>query len=372
MRSSRISLGVLPLAALVGIACNLSQAAPPTPVPDDRVATAAAQTVIALTSPTLAATPTPPPQPTASETPTPTATLPPTALPSATPTSIACNWAAFVKDVSVPDGSEYRPGDDFTKTWRLRNIGGCTWDKGTSLVFSHGDRLGGPAEVRLDRSVANGNTVDISVRLEAPDKQGSHRGYWQLRSASGLLFGIGPSADKPIWVDIRVAAPRKTVYRFAEDPCSADWGTQAGDLACPGAAGDAAGFVVRLDAPALEGGRTENEPGLWTQPPASGDGWIRGQFPAFTVEKGDRFRALVACQAGAAGCNLKFLLQYRIGNGEIQTLASWKETYEGKFQVVEVDLSALAGKKVNFILAVDSRGDPVGDEAVWVQPRIVR
>ncbi len=225
MRSRQISLGALPLAALVGIACNLSQAVPPTPTLEDRVATAVVQTVVALASPTPVASPTLPPQPTASETPTPSATLPPTAIPTATPTSIPCNWAAFVKDISVPDGSEYRPGDDFTKTWRLRNIGGCAWDKGTSLVFSHGDRLGGPADVRLDRSVASGSTVDISVRFEAPGKQGSHRGYWQLRSNSGVLFGIGPSADKPIWVDIRVAAPRKTVYRFADDPCIAKWAT---------------------------------------------------------------------------------------------------------------------------------------------------
>ncbi len=80
----------------------------------------------------------------------------------------------------------------------------------------------------------------------------------------------------------------------------------------------------------------------------------------------------MACQDGATGCNLKFLLQFRIGGGEIQTLASWKEKYDGGFQVVDVDLSALAGKKVTFILAVDSRGDPAGDQGLWVQPRIVR
>lgn len=372
MNRKLTALWALPLGAALGVACNLSQAVPPTPGTDDRVATAAAQTVVARTSPTLAASPTPPPQPTATETAVPTATLPPTAAPTATRTPIPCDWAAFVEDVSVPDGSQFHPGEDFTKTWRLRNVGGCTWEKGYSLVFSHGDRMDGPASVRLERSVVSGKTVDVSVRLEAPQSQGRHRGYWQLRSQAGVLFGIGPTADKPIWVDISVVRPKKTVYRFADDPCSAEWETQAGGLSCPGAAGDTAGFVVRVDSPQLEGGRTENEPALWTQPPASGDGWIRGEFPAFTVEKGDHFRALVACRAGATGCNVKFLLQYRVGDGEIRTLADWKENYQGEFRLVEVDLSSLAGKKVTFLLAVDSQGDPAGDEALWVQPRIVR
>ena len=66
----------------------------------------------------------------------------PTAAPSATskpptinvtpvpPTVVVqkpCDWAQFVSDVSVSDGTLMLPGTTFTKTWRLRNIGTCTW-----------------------------------------------------------------------------------------------------------------------------------------------------------------------------------------------------------------------------------------------------
>jgi len=375
MKDKKTSLWPLPLTALLGLACSLSQLAVPTPGGNDRVATVVAQTLAALDSltPPPTETPTSAP-PTASETPSPTATTfyTPTTAPTATATPIPCNWAALVKDISVPDGTDLEPGQSFTKTWRVRNIGRCAWDEGYSLVFSDGDHMDGPDSVELEKPVAVDSTVDISVRLKAPSDRGHYQGYWRLRGNSGARFGIGPTADGAIWVDIEVVRPKKSIYSFVDDACAASWSTDDGDLPCPGTAGAAEGFVVRVDNPALEGKRVENEPGLWTQPPASGDGWIRGEYPSFEVKKGDHFRALLACQSGASGCNVKFLLQRRIGSGEVKNLASWTEKLDGRFQLVDFDLSSLAGKKVNFILAVDSRGDPAGDEALWVQPRIVR
>ena len=40
----------------------------------------------------------------------------------------SCDWAQFITDVTVPDGAKYEPGATFKKTWRLKNIGTCTWD----------------------------------------------------------------------------------------------------------------------------------------------------------------------------------------------------------------------------------------------------
>jgi len=34
-----------------------------------------------------------------------------------------CDWAQFISDVTVPDGTKYEPGATFKKTWRLKNIG---------------------------------------------------------------------------------------------------------------------------------------------------------------------------------------------------------------------------------------------------------
>ena len=42
--------------------------------------------------------------------------------------------AQFVTDVTVPDGTKYDPGATFTKTWRLRNVGTCTWTTAYTMV----------------------------------------------------------------------------------------------------------------------------------------------------------------------------------------------------------------------------------------------
>ena len=52
-----------------------------------------------------------------------------------------CNWAQFVADVTVPDGTSYAPSTAFKKTWRLKNIGTCTWSD-VSLIFSSGEKMG--------------------------------------------------------------------------------------------------------------------------------------------------------------------------------------------------------------------------------------
>ena len=122
----------------------------------------------------------------------------------------------------------------------------------------------------------------------------------------------------------------------------------------------------------MEGGRKENEPGLWTHPEAVEDGRIRGEFPEFKVEEGDVFRAVISCLDDSTECSVRMKLEYRIGDGSIKTLAEWKQKYDGEFRSVEVDLSELAGKKVKLILTVQTRGDYTDDTAFWLMPRIMR
>jgi hypothetical protein len=51
----------------------------------------------------------------------------PTSTPPPTLTPVPCDRAAFVADVTVPDGTNFAPGTTFVKTWRLKNNGSCTW-----------------------------------------------------------------------------------------------------------------------------------------------------------------------------------------------------------------------------------------------------
>jgi hypothetical protein len=115
-----------------------------------------------------------------------------------------CNWVRLVADVTVPDGSIFRPGEAFTKTWRLKNNGTCTWTTAYRLVFDSGALLGAPTSVALPRSVAPDQTIDLSLPMTAPATAGSQRGFWMLQDARGNRFGVGTLAASPFWVDIRV------------------------------------------------------------------------------------------------------------------------------------------------------------------------
>ncbi len=189
---------LLSAAALVLSACSFPSSNSPDAA--SLVQTAAASTVSAqLTESALLV-------PTATETPLPTATSEATQTPSVTNTAApttssgggtggtggvnpACDAMAFVSDVTVPDGTDFAPGATFTKTWRIRNSGTCSWSTSYSVVFSSGAAMGGPPTQALTATIAPNSTLDISVNLTAPSAAGTHTGYWMLRNASGQTFG---------------------------------------------------------------------------------------------------------------------------------------------------------------------------------------
>ncbi len=136
-------------------------------------------------------------------TPTPVPTLP--GSPTLTPTPLSCaDKAQFVTDVTVPDGTTFAPNQTFSKVWRLKNIGTCTWNTGYNLTFISGNNMGA-GDTPLTQSVAPGATVDAAINMTAPGTTGPYRGYWELKNSSGRVFGIGSAFDHPWWVDINVA-----------------------------------------------------------------------------------------------------------------------------------------------------------------------
>ena len=189
MFSKRILGLVLGLGLLVLAACNLPTATP-TQNPADALFTQAAQTVEAqltanapVQTPTLSAPLLPTNTPFVVNTPGGYNATPPTSTP-------LCDLAEFVADVTVPDGTQYKPGETFTKTWRLRNQGTCTWNSGYALVFDDGNAMNAPLTVNLQGDVPPGGEVDVSVEMTAPSEAGTYRGYWRLRNAAGVLFPV--------------------------------------------------------------------------------------------------------------------------------------------------------------------------------------
>jgi len=285
-----------------------------------------------------------------------------------------CNWAQFVADVSVPDGTYIAPSATFTKTWRLRNIGSCTWTTAYRLVFSSGTAMTPQTTaVNFPTNVPPGQTVDLSVQLTAPTAPGQYIGYWKLQDASGNSFGLGGNSGQSFWVEINVSSTSNVAaYDFAANACQASWSTANGNLPCPGTDGSQSGFVLPVTNPQLEDGSTSSGPGLITSPQNIYNGEIQGVYPAFLVQRGDRFQSVVNCAYGATNCSVTFRLDYQIGNGPIYTYWSTREKYDGLYYQANIDLSALAGQNVNFILTVLASGSASGDRALWSNPVIIR
>ena len=190
------------------------------------------------TSTSAVLTPTQTPTPTTIFIP-PTATrIPPTSTPippPPTPVPPPCDWAQFVKDVTIPDGTILAPGSRFTKVWRIRNIGACAWGPNYSLVFAGGDRMQSYNNVLLYQNVYPGQSVDLAVELVAPSTPSHYRGYWMLSNSYGANFGIGARADKPFWVDIQVVTTNTGyAFDFVANVCAASWRSSARNLSCPG------------------------------------------------------------------------------------------------------------------------------------------
>jgi hypothetical protein len=105
------------------------------------------------------------------------------------------NDSAFVLDVNVPDGTHVAPGASFTKTWRLRNSGTCTWDASYRLTFISGEQMNGPQSMALGETVPPGGEVDLSIDLMAPQADGAYQGQWQLAAPDGIPFGAKPYVE---------------------------------------------------------------------------------------------------------------------------------------------------------------------------------
>jgi hypothetical protein len=121
---------------------------------------------------------------------------------SKTPCDIAA--AGHPIDVTIPDDTVMEPGESFSKTWRLENVGSCIWTRQYAVVFFSGNSLNAHQTNYLTGEVEPGEVIDVTVDMEAPMTTGQYQSNWMLSNADGELFGIGPNGDAPFWVRIIV------------------------------------------------------------------------------------------------------------------------------------------------------------------------
>ena len=214
---------------------------------DDQISTLAAQTVQAWqtqNAPTQTQQATRTPQPTQSplptQTPYPTYTPAVTSTPKTPPTATPhpCNQAYFVSE-TILDGTKFSPGTEFTKSWRLKNIGTCTWNPNYKLVFFSGDQMSGPNSVKLNDYVAPGEKIDILVSLKAPSKPGTYTGYWKMQADDGYKFA-------QVYVQIKVPS---TTFAVTSVPLTSSPASYSGDCLSP------ITFTIKADITASAAGK---------------------------------------------------------------------------------------------------------------------
>jgi hypothetical protein len=182
----------MPLSSVAGtptVEASKTAVSSQTPVINSPTETSAAPTVEILAAATVTTAPLP------------AATLAPTTVTNPS----ACNWAEFVADVNYPDDTVVPAGGSFVKTWRLKNVGSCTWVSNYKMIFVNGDAMGGAGSVQLtNNAVQPGSTVDVSINLKAPASSGTYQGNYKLQSSDGSTFGIGPGSGTVFYVKIVV------------------------------------------------------------------------------------------------------------------------------------------------------------------------
>jgi uncharacterized protein YkwD len=181
---------------------------------------------------------TPTPTPTATTdiltttvTPEPTATATETGTPLPTPTDQGdcINRAEFVSDVTVPDNTNFQPGEKFVKTWRIRNTGSCIWNMRYALVFLKGAQMSAPYSSPLAETPPQ-ETADVSLDMVAPTQDGVFTGVFQFQGPSNHRFGV---KDGNLWVKIVVGSgtsvPITPTYTLQAPATAIQTGTPVAD-----------------------------------------------------------------------------------------------------------------------------------------------
>ena len=105
---------------------------------------------------------------------------------------VAADGVTFISE-TIPDNTQMAPGQNFTKTWTLRNSGTTTWTTGVNgytLNYVSGAKMGAPNYVTLSSLVAPNGQTTFSVPMTAPTTPGTYTGYWRMNNSSGVPFGF--------------------------------------------------------------------------------------------------------------------------------------------------------------------------------------
>jgi len=127
----------------------------------------------------------------------------------------------FIRDFTFPDGSSVVAGENFDKSWVIKNTSDKAWPAGTYLQHVGGSKF--PLTFSSTVPAAKpGEEVTVSITIRAPAEEGKVSGYFRLYHPIGQV-GFG---DR-LWVDVVVEKPfaysealsQLLAMGFPEGPC---------------------------------------------------------------------------------------------------------------------------------------------------------
>ncbi len=116
--------------------------------------------------------------------PSPTITLTPTKGPSPTPCT---DLFEIISESGLAMGTQMDIARPFTKSWMIKNLGSCRWEK-YKFVFVSGSLLGASTPVDIPTTDPGGIAV-LDLSLLSPSIDGNFIGKWRVQNARGDLFG---------------------------------------------------------------------------------------------------------------------------------------------------------------------------------------
>jgi hypothetical protein len=106
----------------------------------------------------------------------------------------------FLNDLTIPDGTVVRAGDQLDKRWLVENSGNCNWMSDYRLRLVSGPAMDVPVEQAL-YPARGGVQAELRMVFTAPAEAGLYRSAWQAYNSQGEAFG------DPFFIEVVVENP---------------------------------------------------------------------------------------------------------------------------------------------------------------------
>jgi hypothetical protein len=187
MKTRILSITLLMIFGVLLFSCGTNTTQPIASVDANALRTEAVETYAASLTQVLVVLPTASPTLTVEPSATPTIDI--TATLETPAIANPCYKLLWIEDHSIPDGTQMKPNEVFTKTWYVQNTGGCAWAPGFTFNHFGGDLMRGQP-ITFTEPIPVGAKREISIEFVVPsDQNGLIQSSWRMTDTEGNFFG---------------------------------------------------------------------------------------------------------------------------------------------------------------------------------------